>query len=193
MQTVYLLRDPITREARYVGVTGSVAKRLREHRNDKRDNHRCNWIQSVYRRGLKPLIEILDVIADRCRIDSEQAWILGFRQSGVNLVNATNGGEGTTGHRFSDDHRAKLRAAKCRMSPDLRSSIASKAARMRKGYKHSSKVIEEIRMSNLGKSHPKHTEDWKREQSIRSKRPENIEHCRQMIAERWRRPKETNI
>jgi len=164
-----------------VGVTANtLRKRLRDHCNDKRRTHRTAWIQSLRKIGLRPIAEILETCEDHQRIDAEKAWILGFRQSGADLVNVTDGGEGTVGIKVSEETRSKMRAAKRRIPPERRSEISSLASKSRIGYKHKAETIEKIKKANTGQSHPKHTEEWKRQKSLLGKRPENIEHCRKM-------------
>jgi hypothetical protein len=108
--TVYLLRDPRDDTPRYVGITKhSLKKRLSRHISveNRETDHRSNWIRQLISLGLSPVIELLEVVEDSQRIDSEQAWILGFRQIGANLVNSTDGGEGIINP--SQETRIKLR------------------------------------------------------------------------------------
>jgi hypothetical protein len=39
--------------------------------------------------------------------DAEKAWILGYRLSGAKLTNATDGGDGVCGYKFSDKQRCE--------------------------------------------------------------------------------------
>lgn len=99
MNTIYILIDPRTNEVRYVGVTvGSLATRLNVHlqeaRNPAKASHKINWIRSLLKKDLRPLIEELEVTPDRSR---EIHWIAFYRSRGVRLTNMTDGGEGTPG------------------------------------------------------------------------------------------------
>ena len=131
--SIYLLSDPRTDTPRYVGVTKDLNQRMRGHlSNRKATTHRSNWINILIALGLKPVLTVLEIVPDYQREDAERAWILGFRQSGADLVNATDGGEGMPnpvpevrakisaaskgnkkgiGHRVTAEHRAKISGA----------------------------------------------------------------------------------
>jgi GIY-YIG catalytic domain len=194
MQTIYLLRDPRNHAPRYVGVTAcSIRKRFREHCNDKRKTHRTAWIKGLRKIGLYPVIEILEQVEDHHRVDAEQAWILGFRQAGADLVNVTDGGEGTVGIVRDARQRENMRNARMRMSDEKRKTLASLAAKSRTGYKHKAETIEKIRMSNIGIKKFPHTDEWKRQASLRSRLPGNIEHCRKMAESRRGIPRPAHV
>ena len=129
---IYVLQDDAGR-IRYVGKTSySLSQRLIEHLSVARSgkkNHRCNWMRSVLSRGFTPKIILIgEVDGNGCK--GEIAWIKYFRDAGVKLVNATDGGEGVLGHIHSYITRKKLSIAVAeRMkSPEahVKSSIAHK-------------------------------------------------------------------
>ena len=108
--SIYLLSDPRTDTPRYVGVTKDLNQRMRGHlSNRKATTHRSNWINILIALGLKPVLTVLEIVPDYQREDAERAWILGFRQSGADLVNATDGGEGMPNP--VPEVRAKISAA----------------------------------------------------------------------------------
>jgi len=41
----------------------------------------------------------------------ERHWITAFRASGFRILNLTNGGEGLSGHTFTDEHKSRIAAA----------------------------------------------------------------------------------
>lgn len=190
VQTIYLLSDPVTLEPRYVGVTqNTLRKRLIDHCNDRRRTHRTAWIQKIIRNGSRPKVDVLEACEDHQREDAERAWILGFRQAGADLVNVTDGGEGTPGLKFTQEHRAKIKEAKKNIPAKRRSEIASLAAKSRTGYRHSQKTIEKIAESNRGIKKAPHTEEWKKKQSFRAREEKNIEHCKAMAADQKGKPR----
>lgn len=92
---IYLLRNPRTREACYVGVTnGRIESRLREHVNDSlRTQHTPKQRGIVYLLsiGLYPTIEVIESGCGRFK-EAEQRWIVFHRHNGARLWNAIAGG-----------------------------------------------------------------------------------------------------
>lgn len=95
MTYIYSLSDPITNEIRYVGKTKHLLNRYRNHCYSYRDkkSHKRSWIESLKTKGLKPLLETLDIVDDKDWIFWEQYWIWQCKTWGFNLVNHTMGGE----------------------------------------------------------------------------------------------------
>jgi len=95
---IYTLTDPRTNKVRYVGKANNVSQRYRAHLNKarKHQTHKWNWIQELKQEGLKPIVDVIDVVP----IDSWQYWeiywISQMKQWGFNLVNYTSGGDGCT-------------------------------------------------------------------------------------------------
>jgi hypothetical protein len=107
---IYVLCEP-DGEIRYIGKTvKSISLRLSQHLKEVRcgkKNHRCNWIRSILSGGYLPVVQFIgEVEGDGIR--EEIAWIVYGRQEGWRLVNGTDGGEGVTGYRFSEDAKKKL-------------------------------------------------------------------------------------
>lgn len=96
---IYLLRDPITNEIRYIGKTKDLKQRLINHINNaklkKFNRHIYNWILTLLNQNLKPLIELVE----ECNLDNwserEKYWIKYYKELGNNLCNHSIGGEGT--------------------------------------------------------------------------------------------------
>lgn len=117
MYSIYGLFDPRTGELRYVGKTvSSLKKRLREHlsyQKTKGHTHRENWIKSLLSLNLRPDIQLIQAFNTEADMDAAEVyWIKFFRDEGCDLVNKTDGGEGSTGYRHSAEIRAKMSALK---------------------------------------------------------------------------------
>ena len=98
---IYTLSDPITQEVRYIGLTTkSLKSRFSAHCSKKNKSYKSNWITSLKRKGLKPIIEVLDTASDFEELkDLEMYWIAQFKQWGFKLLNLTNGGDGALGYK----------------------------------------------------------------------------------------------
>ncbi len=100
MCTIYCLCDPSNKEIRYIGQTvNSLNKRMAIHiyYAKKNGNSRLyKWIRYILSQGLVPTIEVLQENAI-WNIDEIQ-WIQAYKVIGYDLVNGTQGGDGTLGH-----------------------------------------------------------------------------------------------
>ena len=95
---LYGLIDPRTRLIRYVGYSKDLQKRYKVHLCDTDKTHKTYWIRDLQKLGLIPELKILAVtnsIEEAQRL--EVALIARIKNSGVNLVNSTNGGDGWRG------------------------------------------------------------------------------------------------
>ena len=95
---IYVLIDPITNMVRYVGKANNVTQRYRAHLNKARDHqtHKRNWVNSLKKLGLKPIIEVIDVVSIDEWVFWETYWISQMKTWGFELVNNTLGGDGST-------------------------------------------------------------------------------------------------
>ena len=95
---IYTLTDPITNKIRYVGKTNNLKARYKEHMNSGHGvgTHKRNWIDSLKKQGLKPIMEVIDEVS----IDEwqfwEHWWYLNLISWGFDMVNHTSGGDGLT-------------------------------------------------------------------------------------------------
>lgn len=145
---------------RYIGKTAhSLQGRRSEHLLDARkgkSGHRCNWIRSLVKTGKLPNIQLLGEVSGSGSVE-EIAWIKYFRDEGVNLVNDTDGGEGMSGYKASDETKKKL--SLCRIghktSEETKTKISiSEKGRVRldlRGVSRTLEVREKIRQAKLGK------------------------------------------
>lgn len=90
---IYKLIDPVSKEVRYIGYTsGTLENRLRYHIYDcnKLNTHKCNWIKSLLKKDLKPIIETICICFDlNDALQKEVFYISKYS----NLTNSTTGGE----------------------------------------------------------------------------------------------------
>jgi hypothetical protein len=95
---IYTLTDPRTNEVRYVGKANNVSQRYQAHLNRARDHqtHKRNWINSLRILGLKPILEIIDVVPINEWVFWETYWVGQMKAWGCDLTNNTLGGDGCT-------------------------------------------------------------------------------------------------
>mgnify|MGYP003606412743 CR=1 FL=1 len=95
---IYILIDPENQQVRYVGKANNVSERYKAHLNRARKHqiHKLNWINSLRKKGLKPIIEVIDVVPINDWVFWETYWIAQFKAWGFKLINYTNGGDGAT-------------------------------------------------------------------------------------------------
>lgn len=97
MVFIYGLIDPFTHKVRYIGKTIRLKERFQNQCNEKVHTHRSHWIQSIIKRGKKPVQVVLQTLKDDEDWKSaEIRWIAVARKYGWNLVNCTDGGDGVT-------------------------------------------------------------------------------------------------
>lgn len=106
---VYGLFDPRNNELRYVGMTEDINRRLNEHikpYNLKNNTYKQNWIKSLLKYNLKPIIDILEIYKTELEaLQAEIELIAYFKAIGCRLTNGTEGGEG---HKHNLSTKQKL-------------------------------------------------------------------------------------
>ncbi len=112
---VYGLFDPRTDTLRYVGKSASGMTRPKAHLFPSqllRHNRRTAWIKSLAAENLAPEIVVLGEAANAESLpELEKLAIAHYREMGFDLVNGTDGGEGTLGRKLSPEAKAKISAA----------------------------------------------------------------------------------
>ena len=140
---IYGLRDPETKIIRYVGKSTSGLKRPKQHlcashRRTQVHTHRVRWVNSVFARGLVPEIVVLQYYQDPQQLDEmEKQAIAHFRSLGFDLVNCTDGGEGTLGRVQTPEAKRKI----------------SEALKGKPGHPHTQEYKDRMRRIRLGKTH----------------------------------------
>lgn len=112
--SIYVLKDPTTLKIRYVGKTVSkLLTRLGQHisdaRNNKINNHRVNWLRKLCNEGKLPIIEEIDYCTWEESKNLETYYIAYYKSLGCDLINETDGGEGTLGRKVSEATVNKLK------------------------------------------------------------------------------------
>lgn len=106
---IYALLDEFG-EVRYIGKSDDPEWRLVIHwriRN-REENYKSHWLRTL---TYPPRLKILDEGTGPWQ-DTERFWIAFYRDEvGARLTNLTEGGEGTSGYRFSDEQRRKISEA----------------------------------------------------------------------------------
>ena len=130
---IYLMYDPTTiSKTCYVGWSYSLEKRLKKHKEANNSlakaNHKKNWIKSLKKRGVKPLMLILDIIEPLGWWQLYETFYIAYYKSiNIKLCNSTLGGEGSCGYEVSTETRQKMRDKKL----GIAMSEENKIARMR--------------------------------------------------------------
>lgn len=115
---IYALNDPETGECRYVGKANNPHDRLfgpQGHlKNCHKKRHSACWIRSLVARGLVPHLEILQEVPVADWPLWERVWIKASRKIGMDLTNATDGGDAVpsfAGRSHLPETRAKISAS----------------------------------------------------------------------------------
>lgn len=103
---IYTLSDPTTNEVRYVGKTINIKRRYKQHLYDKRTTHKCNWVQSLRKEGLKPILTIIETCNDNWQ-EREIYWISQYD----NLTNFSDGGGVDYVRVTTEETKEKIRQA----------------------------------------------------------------------------------
>lgn len=110
MIKIYILKDPITGDIKYVGKTYRDENiRLSEHIHDskRKKGYKENWIRKLTKKGYKPIIEIIDLVKEDEWQYWEKFYINKFKnEKNIKLVNIELGGNGSD--RISEELRKKL-------------------------------------------------------------------------------------
>lgn len=88
---IYVLKHPQTMEVRYVGVTRFPKERARTHCRPE-SSVKGRWVQSLIKAGLKPRLEVIEVIDEEIWQLREQHWIRRLKAEGARLTNGDMGG-----------------------------------------------------------------------------------------------------
>ncbi len=108
---IYYLKDPRTRDIRYVGRSNNPRKRLQSQlsmaRTGRRKNHLHSWLINLERDGLMPEQFIIEKCQQWKWRNTERYWIQYFVDCGEDLVNLAKGGYGCDGRVMPMEERER--------------------------------------------------------------------------------------
>jgi hypothetical protein len=140
---IYALIDPRDKRIRYIGIAVDVKIRYRAHLRDNYQSPKANWIKSLASKGLKPKLKILEVTIDRNR---ELFWIKKYGRD--NLLNLTDGGEGTLGRIVSKETRDRVSSKLAGVKPCKEAFENSPV--LKPGWYHTKEARRRIVVAQLG-------------------------------------------
>jgi hypothetical protein len=105
---VYLHIDPRSNQVRYVG----KGKENRAFTLTHRSARHKNWINKLKSLGLIPIIQIIENnLSEEEAFSKEKYLIAEYRSRNVDLTNLTDGGEGISGYKHTQETRKKVAEA----------------------------------------------------------------------------------
>ena len=131
---IYTLTDPDTNQVRYVGKTVNVKRRYYGHTNENsnkrlKNSHLANWLLLLLKNNKKPILEVIDE-CDSNWEELEKYWIAQFKAWGFKLTNLTEGGQGGTGYKQTEEHKRNIseakKASKRKLSEEQRQFISER-------------------------------------------------------------------
>jgi len=92
MTHIYVLKNPITMEIKYIGKSNHPKKRYKQHLYHalKNNNKRDIWIRELLNQNKKPIMEIIDIVDKNNWVKKEIEYIETFRKHHADLTNETN-------------------------------------------------------------------------------------------------------
>jgi hypothetical protein len=130
---IYALIDPVTGHVRYIGYTSFLKKRFEEHKRSKSGTYKGNWICSLRKNGMVPLLEIIDVV-EECSVKFwEEYYISLYKSWGFKLTNGTLGGDGTKGYKYTEEQIKKVLDTKKMTGSALLAGRKAREANLRNG------------------------------------------------------------
>ena len=109
---IYGLFHPQTNELRYVGKAVNGLRRAQRHNSPcelKYPSHKNNWIKNLHAKGLKPRAAVLVVCSSPEDCVCKEIQVIRLcRSAGARLTNMTNGGDGLSGFRKSDETKRRM-------------------------------------------------------------------------------------
>ena len=85
---IYALRDPNTKEIKYIGKTNNPRTRLSGHKMAGVNQRLSDWIRSLQEQGQQPVMQILEECPRKNHRKAELSWLFLFLDCGFELFNA---------------------------------------------------------------------------------------------------------
>ncbi len=169
---IYVLCAP-DGEIRYIGKTSSsISARFRGHLSCARCGEKSylyNWLRSILATGYLPSVSLIgEVEGQGC--EEEKAWIAYGRLEGWRLTNTTDGGDGTSGHIYSEEERKHMREGHLRhpVSDDGRRRMSEAHKGKPQSEAHRAKVSLAL-IGNKYRLGIPHSEESRRKMSVAGK------------------------
>ena len=140
---IYALKEKNSKEIKYIGITKKTLKeRFRRHLNDKKIDHKTNWIKKAGIDNIEIVLIEENVESYDLLCEKEIYYIDKYKKEGHKLTNITNGGEGWNGSKFTEDHRKNISLNHADVSGEKNPMF---------NKKHSKEVIDICRNTNIGR------------------------------------------
>ena len=114
-QFIYILKDPISMEIKYVGKSNNPERRLKSHMSEysliENWTSKNKWLKHLKNNNLYPEMEIIDNGPDQNINQLEKKWIIYYKSIGIKLTNETEGGDGFdwTGRKHNEENIMKMK------------------------------------------------------------------------------------
>jgi group I intron endonuclease len=153
---IYVLIDPRDKSKKYVGLTTRGFSRIRSHYlvETNENTRKVNWIKKLKSLGLIFDVEYLEYCSSFEDLKlAEIKWIKHFRNNGVDLLNHSIGGDGSTGRKLTEEQRREMsvRLKKSHNTPEMRKKLSESHKGLpsnRKGKKYTPEQLITITKSN---------------------------------------------
>jgi len=111
---LYVLIDPSTNEIRYVGQTSmKLHRRLACHISKREKTYKKDWINSLLIKNLKPIIQEVYKFYSQDEVNIAEINLINeYKNKGIRLTNLVAGGNVTTGYKFTEKQKEKMRGRK---------------------------------------------------------------------------------
>jgi len=112
---IYCLKNPINNDIRYIGQTSlSLNRRLYLHLyHIDYKSYKNSWLKNLIKNGINPVIELIETLNDQISCNEREIfWIDKLRKEGKKLTNQTIGGNVTTGYKFTEEQKQKIKGRK---------------------------------------------------------------------------------
>jgi len=145
---IYALCDPETLGCRYIGKSDDPYKRYCEHLVDNCNTYKTHWVQSLLKKGLLPIRQILEECDKSIWQERERDWISYYKNTiHADLTNATGGGYATDGWKKEGSEIKRRRALKGRKCTE---ETRRRMSEVRKGKKLSEEHIKNMSKAKKG-------------------------------------------
>jgi group I intron endonuclease len=164
--------DPNSKELRYIGLAKDLQGRIYGHykpSNLKKNTHKNNWVKSLLFNKQEPEIVILEQYNSEAELPQAEADMIAYyRFIGADLTNATDGGEGMSGYRHTEEEkkrRSEANKGRVKTPEECANISASKMGEQNPMYGKQLSDERKKQSSMPGESNPffnkKHTDETK--------------------------------